>query len=67
MSLYKRCSDKTKCIYFVIKDKNIFDKYMAIWEKVSCITKKINSELIYNRKYLKTEKRFSTKESFQCF
>ena len=67
MSLYKRCSDKTKCIYFVIKDKNIFDKYMAIWKKVSCITKKINSELIYNRKYLKTEKRFSTKESFQCF
>ena len=26
---------------------------------------KINSELIYNKKYLKTEKRFNTKESFQ--
>ena len=44
------------------------DKYMAIWEKVSNITKKkFNSELIYNKIYLKAEKRFNKKESFQCF
>ena len=36
--------------------------------KVSNITiKKINCELIYNKKYLKAEKRFNKKESFQCF
>ena len=41
---------------------------MTIWEKLSnIIIKKINSELIYNKKYLKAEKRFNTKESFQCF
>ena len=41
---------------------------MTIWKKVSNIIKmKINIELIYNKKYLKTEKRFNTEESFQCF
>ena len=48
----------------MIKDGNFFDKYMTIQEKVSNTFKKINSELIYNKKYLKNEKRFSTKESF---
>ena len=32
---------------------------MTIWEKV-------NSGLIYNKKYLKAEKRFNTKEGSQC-
>ena len=54
-------------MYFMIKDENFFDKYMTIWEKVSNIIKNINSELIYNKKYLKAEKRFNTKESFQWF
>ena len=53
MSIYKRYFDKTKCMYFVIKVDNFFDKYMRNWEKVSNIIKKINSELIYNQKYLK--------------
>ena len=47
MSIYERYSDKTKCMYFMIKDE-----------------KKLDSELIYNKKHLKTEKRFDTKESF---
>ena len=52
----------------MIKDENIFDKYTTIWEKVSNIIKaKFDSELIYNKKYLKTEKRLNTKGSFQCF
>ena len=41
-----------------------------IWQfgkKGSNITKEINSELIYNKKYLKFEKRLDTKESFQSF
>ena len=40
MSIYKRYSDKTKCMYFMIKDEKIFDKCMTIWEKVSNIVKK---------------------------
>ena len=39
--MYKRYSDKTKCIYFMIKDVNKFDKYMTVWEKVSNIIKKL--------------------------
>ena len=68
MSIYKRYSDKTKCMYFMIRDENFFDKYMTIWEKLSNIIKKtLNSELMYNKEYLKAEKRFNTKESFQSF
>ena len=65
MSIYKRYSDKTKCMYFIVKDKKNFDKYVTIWENVCHIIKKINIELIYNKKYLKAEKTFNT--SFHCF
>ena len=68
MNIYKRYSNKTKCMYFMIKDENIFDKPMAIWEIVSNVIKtNFNSELIYNQKYLKAEKRFNARESFQYF
>ena len=40
---------------------------MVIWEKVSNVIKKINSELIYNKKYLKAEKRFDKKKAFNVF
>ena len=53
MSIYKRYSDKSKCMYFLTKDEKMFDKYMRIREKVCHILKKINSELLYNNKYLK--------------
>ena len=53
---------------FMIKDEKFFDKYMTIWEKVSNIIKtNFNSELIYNKKYIKAEERFNTKKSFHCF
>ena len=39
MSIYKRYSDKTKCMYFMIKDEKIFDKHITIWKKVSNIIK----------------------------
>ena len=29
MSIYK----KTKCMYFMIKEEKMFDKYVKIWEK----------------------------------
>ena len=35
--------------------------------KSSQYNKKIKSEFIYNKKYIKVEKRFNTKESFQCY
>ena len=35
MRLYKRYFDETKWMYFMIKDENVLDKYMTIWEKVS--------------------------------
>ena len=50
MSIYKRYSDKTSCMCFIIKDKNVFDKYMTIWEKVSNMIKTINSVFIHNKK-----------------
>ena len=50
MSIYQIYSDKTKCMYFIIKDENILDKCMKIWEKVSNIIKKMTSELIYTIK-----------------
>ena len=56
MSIYKRHSDKTKCVYSMIKNEKKFDKYMTVWEKVSNTRKKIDSELKYNKKYIKTEK-----------
>ena len=40
MCIYKRYSDKTICMDFMIKDENLFDKCMIIWEKVSNIIKK---------------------------
>ena len=54
MSIYKRYSDKAKCIYFMIKDEKHFNNNLTIWEKVSnIIKKKFNSELMYNKKYQK--------------
>ena len=45
MSIYGRDCDKTKCMYFLIKDENIFDKYSEIQEKVSNIIKKLIENL----------------------
>ena len=41
MSIYKRYSDKTKCMYFIIKNEKFIDKFMTIWEKVHNIIKKL--------------------------
>ena len=54
MSMYKKD--------FLIKNENFFDKYNEIWGKVNKINekkvnKKINRELIYNKKvFFKAEK-----------
>ena len=40
---------------------------MKIWEKFSNIIKKINSELIFNKKYVKAEKKFNTQKKLSMF
>ena len=40
ISMYKKYFDKTECMYFKIKEENVFDKSMKIWEKVSNIIQK---------------------------
>ena len=48
---------RIELMYFMIKYEIFFDKYMTILGKVSnTIKRKFNSELIYNKKYLKAEK-----------
>ena len=52
----------------MIKYETFADKYITIWEEFSNIMiKKLNSELIYSKKYLKAEKNLNTKENFQYF
>ena len=65
MSIYKRYSDKTKCMCFMIKDENILMN-MTFWEKVIHQKKKsvVNLHII---KISKSWKIFNRKESFQCF
>ena len=42
MSIYTRYSDKTnaKCMHFIIKSENFFDKCMTAWEIIRNIIKK---------------------------
>ena len=54
-----------------MKDKEFLEKYNEILEKFSNMIKKINSELIYNKKYVKAEKKshnekINTKDCSQC-
>ena len=51
-------------MYFTIKEENVFDKYSEIGKKLAILQKKINSEPVYNKKYIKAENEFNTKESF---
>ena len=53
---YRIDLDETECMSFLMKDKAFLEIYNEIWEKVSNKIKKINCELIYNKKYLKAEK-----------
>ena len=49
----------------MIKAEIVFDKYYETWEKVSSIIKKeFNSKLVYNKKYLKAEKKSTQKKAF---
>ena len=40
MSLYRINFDKTRCMYFLVKDVIFLEKYNEIWEKVGNSMKK---------------------------
>ena len=68
---YRIDLDENECMCFLMKDKKFLEKYNEMWEKLSNIIKKINSELISNKKYLKAEKKsynekINIKECSQC-
>ena len=64
MSLHNRYSDKSKYIYFMIKGEKIF---LTNKRKCEQYNKKINGELICNKKYLKAEKDSTQKKPFNVF
>ena len=40
MSVYRIDFDESECMYSMIKEEKVYDKYMEIWEKVNYIIKK---------------------------
>ena len=58
INIFSRDFDKTKYIYFLIKEEKAFEKHNEIWEKVSNISgKEFNNKLVYNEKHLKAVKK----------
>ena len=56
MNAYRRDLDETKHMSFLVKDDELLEKYNGIWEKVSqSIREELDSEPVYNEKYLKTK------------
>ena len=61
ISVFVKSYDETICMYFLIEDDNLLEKYYKIWDKVSInINKVFHSKPIYNEKYLKTKIKFYT-------
>ena len=56
MNAYRRDFNETKYKSFVIKDGELLEKDNEIWETVWNNSKKeYDSELVYDKKYLKTK------------
>ena len=50
VSAYRRDFDKTKYMFFFIKDKELLEKYNETWGKVSNTTKnRFDNKLVYNK------------------
>ena len=45
--------------FFLIENDELLEKYNTSWDKVSPDTKKIESEPVYNKNYLKTKNKIS--------
>ena len=57
MNVYAKYFDKnSKYMNHLVKDEKILKKYLKIWNKIkSLIKKELNSEPVYNDKYIKTK------------
>ena len=52
----KTYNGKTKCIYFLIENHDLPEKYNIVWDKVyTDIKKEFDREPVYNKNYLKTK------------
>ena len=41
--------DKTQCIFFIINDKELLEKYESIWNRISnIIEKEFDRQLVYD-------------------
>ena len=60
--IYRRDLDENRLMYFLIKVKKNFFKYIEIFEKVHIIKNRFNSEFIYSTKNLKAEKKEKEKK-----
>ena len=48
--------DKTQCIFFIINDKELLEKYESIWNRISnIIDKEFDRQLVYDGKYVNTK------------
>ena len=51
MSAYRKDFDGSKYMSFLVKDKELLEKYNEIWNKISNVIKKgFHSESVYNQK-----------------
>ena len=57
MNAYAKYFDKSsKYMNHLVKDEKILKKYLKIWSKIKRLIKKgLNSEPVYNDKYIKTK------------
>ena len=52
----KRYDGQTKCMYFLIEDNDLLEKFNTIWDKVSTgIKKEFDSKPVCNKNCLKTK------------
>ena len=64
MSKYKSCSDKTKCMCFMTKHENFFDKSVTISYKVSNVMKILIVNLYIIKKICKLKKDSTQNKAF---
>ena len=56
MNTYAKYFGGTKCVNFLVHDKEILKKYNEIWSKIKSLFKKeFESKPVYNDKYIKTK------------
>ena len=57
--------DKLNGSIFLLEDDDLLEKYNTIWDKVSAdIKNEFDSELVYNKEFLKTKIKFHGNEVY---